>query len=51
VKVYWFLCDKDNWRLDDGLFNNEEFFHIIVCLFETDPDDDWVKDTLQWWNS
>jgi hypothetical protein len=51
VKVYWFLSDKDDWRLDDGLFKKEEFFHMIVCLFETDPDDDWVEDTLQWWNS
>jgi len=50
AKVHWFLCDKDNWRLDDGLFNKEEFFNIIVRLFESDPDDDWVKDTIQWWN-
>jgi hypothetical protein len=51
VKVHWFLCDKDDWRLGDALFNKEAFFHVIVRLFETDPDDDWVKDTLQWWDS
>jgi len=51
LKVYWFLCDKDDWRLGDELFNKEEFFHIIVRLFEIDPDDIWVKDTLQWWDS
>jgi hypothetical protein len=51
VKVYWFLCDKDDWRLGDALFSKEDFFHVIVRLFEIDPDDDWVKDTLQWWDS
>jgi hypothetical protein len=43
-------CAEDDWRLDDGLFIKEEFFNAIVELLETDPDDDWCKDTLAWWN-
>ena len=51
MKVYWFLCDKDDWRLDDGFFNKQDFFQTIVSLFETDPEDAWVGDTIQWWNA
>lgn len=49
-KVRWFMCSEDDWRVDDGLFNKEEFFNVLVQLFESDPDDEWCKDTLAWWN-
>ena len=26
------------------------FYQNIVSLFENDPEDDWVKETLAWWN-
>jgi hypothetical protein len=47
----WFLCVQDDWRLDDGLFDKEDFFNAIVQLFESDPSDQWCQDTLAWWNS
>ena len=50
-QVRWFLCSEDDWRLDDGLFEKKEFFNVIVEMFELDPEDEWCKDTLAWWNS
>ncbi|KAF8814888.1 hypothetical protein BYT27DRAFT_7156659 [Phlegmacium glaucopus] len=38
------------WIIDDGAFEHGVFYQNIVRMFETDPDDPWVKDTLAWWN-
>jgi hypothetical protein len=51
TKVHWFLCAEEGWRLENGLSNKEKFFCLIVGLLEADPDNDWAKDTLQWWDS
>jgi hypothetical protein len=39
----------DDWRTEDDLFKREEFFDSMVS-FLNDPEDEWVKDTLKWWN-
>jgi len=35
--------------MDDN-FDSEVFFKNIVKLFEDNPEDEWVVDTLEWWN-
>jgi hypothetical protein len=47
------LCKSanDDWRLEDGLFNKQEFFNMIVALFEDDADDELCVETLAWWNT
>lgn len=34
----------------DGDFNQQRFFENIMSLFEMDPKDSWVVETLAWWN-
>jgi hypothetical protein len=50
LQAGWVLCAQDDWRCDDSLFSLQEFFKVIVDLFETDADDPWCKDTLAWWD-
>lgn len=38
------------WVMDDGAFEYEVFYQNIVQMFEGDPKDPWVVDTLEWWN-
>jgi hypothetical protein len=38
------------WGSFDNIFNLQEFYNTIVAMFETDPQDPWVKATLEWWN-
>ena len=38
------------WTIDDGDFEYGVFYQNIVKMFESDPDDEWAKDTLEWWN-
>lgn len=38
------------WTIDDGSFEYPVFYQNIVSLFEDDPEDEWVKATLAWWN-
>jgi len=38
------------WGDIDGDFNQQRFFENIVSLFEMDPKDSWVVETLAWWN-
>ncbi|KAI0794393.1 hypothetical protein C8Q74DRAFT_1193200, partial [Fomes fomentarius] len=44
------LSEKDEWSVKDGDFNLEDFFLRIVAVFESAPDSNWVKSTLEWWN-
>ena len=43
------ISSLDDWRTEDDLFNREEFFSSMVTLLD-DSEDEWVKDTLKWWN-
>lgn len=44
------MCGESDWRLEDGIFDKQNFFENIVCLFEDDPNSDWATETLDWWN-
>jgi hypothetical protein len=35
--------------MDDN-FDHKVFFKNIMKLFEDNPEDKWVVDTLAWWN-
>ncbi|KAI0652174.1 hypothetical protein C8Q79DRAFT_922702 [Trametes meyenii] len=41
------------WEDEDGTFEAETFYSNVVRLFKDDinVDDDWVAETLSWWNS
>ena len=38
------------WTIDDGAFEYVTFYQNIVRMFESDPDDEWARETLEWWN-
>ena len=38
------------WTIDDGAFEYPVFYQNIVRMFESDPDDEWVQETLAWWH-
>ncbi|KDR80176.1 hypothetical protein GALMADRAFT_62262 [Galerina marginata CBS 339.88] len=38
------------WTINDGFFSNETFFDNVAGMFLRDPDSNWAKDTLAWWN-
>jgi hypothetical protein len=44
------LNSTEHWTALDGNFNLEVFYNLIVDLFEQDPNDPWVVDTLEFWN-
>ncbi|THH07281.1 hypothetical protein EW146_g9367, partial [Bondarzewia mesenterica] len=50
LMTHWALCSSDDWRIEDTEFMREDFFKIIVDLFAQNPDSEWHKSTLQWWN-
>ncbi len=43
------ISSLDDWRTEDDMFKREDFFDTMVS-FLNDPEDEWVKDTLNWWN-
>jgi hypothetical protein len=43
------ISSLDDWRTEDDLFKREDFFDTMVS-FLNDPEDEWVKDTMNWWN-
>ena len=38
------------WGSCDNLFNLHLFYDNIVTMFEKNPEDPWVIETLEWWN-
>jgi hypothetical protein len=38
------------WSSSDNLFNLQLFYDNIVAMFEEDPEDPWIIETLKWWN-
>lgn len=38
------------WKSYDNLFSLQRFYDNIIALFELDPQDPWVIDTLEWWD-
>ncbi|KAG6838977.1 hypothetical protein H0H87_001956, partial [Tephrocybe sp. NHM501043] len=41
-------CEK--WNTKDGNFNLRSFYNNIVSIFKKHPQDDFVVETLEWWN-
>ena len=49
-QAYITLSSMSQWGSSDNLFNIQLFYDAIVEMFERDPKDSWVVDTLEWWN-
>ena len=47
-QTYVALSSMPHWGSIDGTFLLGEFYHIIMDVL-SDPNDDWVKETLGWW--
>lgn len=43
------LSSCEEWGAEDGQFILQDFYHAIIELFE-DEEDEWVEQTLGWWN-
>ena len=43
------LSSCEEWGVEDGQFILQDFYEAILELFE-DEEDEWVVDTLTWWN-
>ena len=48
-QAYVALSSMSQWGSSDNLFNLQLFYDAIVEMFERDPQDPWVVDTLEWW--
>jgi hypothetical protein len=48
-QAYVALSSMSLWGSSDNLFNLQLFYDVIVEMFERDPQDPWVVDTLEWW--
>lgn len=44
------LSDKDNWKDDDDHFRYSDFYNEIINVFEDDPKDEKIIETLNFWN-
>jgi hypothetical protein len=47
-----FITGIKDWRIEDDLFDRDQFHQMICSFFELDAqgENDWAKDTLDWWN-
>jgi hypothetical protein len=43
------LLSCEEWGTEDGLFILKEFYYAILEMFD-DKEDEWVVETLAWWN-
>ena len=45
------LSNASNWQRHIGSVDLKSLFYAIVELFEhEDADDEWAKNTIEWWN-
>ncbi|KAH9984331.1 hypothetical protein BJV77DRAFT_966229 [Russula vinacea] len=49
TQAHFALLSFEEWGAEDGQFMLQEFYQIIMELFE-DEEDEWVLETLAWWN-
>ncbi|KAJ6572483.1 hypothetical protein DFH09DRAFT_1362442 [Mycena vulgaris] len=42
------MISSADWSIKDGSYDYEKLFTSVVALFETDPADPWVVETLAW---
>ncbi|KAG6829760.1 hypothetical protein H0H87_010311 [Tephrocybe sp. NHM501043] len=38
------------WSICDALFDYKIFYFNIIAVFENEPENPWVQETLHWWN-
>ncbi|KIK03444.1 hypothetical protein K443DRAFT_95160 [Laccaria amethystina LaAM-08-1] len=50
TSVFWFLYQYEDWRLNDGVFRINDFFNLVVETFESMGTEEWVSETLGWWD-
>ncbi|KAG6839305.1 hypothetical protein C0991_004023, partial [Blastosporella zonata] len=50
VQARFALSSCEEWCSEDGKFNLWRLFENIVPVFEDNPDNPWVVETLQWWD-
>ncbi|KAG6896814.1 hypothetical protein C0992_005914 [Termitomyces sp. T32_za158] len=50
VQARFAISSSEKWCIKDGKFNLAHFFNNIVALFENDPKNPWVLETLAWWD-
>lgn len=48
-EAYVALSSMSQWGSSDNLFNLQLFYDAVVEMFERNPKDPWVVDTLEWW--
>jgi hypothetical protein len=48
-QAYVALSSMSQWGSSDNLFNLQLFYDAVVEMFERNPKDPWVVDTLEWW--
>lgn len=48
-QTYFLLSSAKTWRPKIGNFDLQDLYSRILLLFE-DNEDEWVKETLEWWN-
>ena len=45
------MSSMGGWAIKDGTFDLHILFNNLVMLFkDEDTDEEWVEDTLTWWN-
>jgi hypothetical protein len=49
IQARFALSSCEEWGAEDGLFILQDFYKAILELF-ADEEDEWVIDTLAWWN-
>ncbi|KAE9409620.1 hypothetical protein BT96DRAFT_969984 [Gymnopus androsaceus JB14] len=50
VQAHFALSDKDNWKDDNDHFRYSDFYNEIINVFEDDPNDEKIIETLNFWN-
>lgn len=43
------ISTLESWSPDDGKFSYIDFYKEIVATFEDYPEEEWVSETLSWW--
>ncbi|KAJ7599654.1 hypothetical protein C8J56DRAFT_718541, partial [Mycena floridula] len=49
VQGHFSLTSMPEWGMQDGAFDDHLFYQVILNLFD-DREDEWVIETLAWWD-
>ncbi|KAG6825294.1 hypothetical protein H0H92_004132, partial [Tricholoma furcatifolium] len=50
VQACFAISSVEAWNSCDGPFDYEMFYFNMVAIFEDEPENPWVVETLKWWN-